>query len=323
MSEQLPLGLINGNVQELPSGDFIGESRGGTGETSFADFRTNNLDSFYVSKINVNNPVDIIGTFDINGDGINSQQDGIYVASLENVVGTTNNPLFTAAICGQVNGSRTVALSVDGAGYLWGWRGHSVVTGNVWQSKVKQADNATTLDGIGLTLGNNWTDIVTKVPHIKSDGLMEVGRYIDFHTTNSTADYDVRFDCNGADTLDIKGLSATGLTVNGDTAWTSGNNPKNELPFTTSSNETLVSTDSVHVGALVPLSMELPINPSIGDWVRISDYIGSFSTNNVTVLRNGENIMGLAEDMVLSTDWVRIRLEYVSVTYGWLLTGIQ
>lgn len=50
------------------------------------------------------------------------------------------------------------------------------------------------------TSGN--TGIYNAIPFIKSDGVMEVGKYIDFHQTDSGTDYDTRITCNN------------GLTVN-------------------------------------------------------------------------------------------------------------
>ena len=38
-----------------------------------------------------------------------------------------------------------------------------------------------------------------------SNGVMEIGRYIDFHTTGSTVDFDVRLNCSSADNLEIDG----------------------------------------------------------------------------------------------------------------------
>lgn len=40
---------------------------------------------------------------------------------------------------------------------------------------------------------------------IKSDSVMEIGRYIDMHTSGSVADYDIRLDCESADVLNIVG----------------------------------------------------------------------------------------------------------------------
>ncbi len=54
------------------------------------------------------------------------------------------------------------------------------------------------------------------IPFISSDGVMEIGKYIDFHeATTSTADYTVRLSSSGSK-----------LLVNGNVAWHSGNDGK-------------------------------------------------------------------------------------------------
>lgn len=47
----------------------------------------------------------------------------------------------------------------------------------------------------------------------------------------------------------------------------------------------------------------LPQNPSQFDEIVFADQSGSWGTNNVTLLRNGSLIEGLAEDLVLDTTW--------------------
>lgn len=64
-------------------------------------------------------------------------------------------------------------------------------------------------------------------------------------------------------------------------------------------------------------TLTLPASPSVGAEVAIIDLTGSFETNNLTVARNGELIMGLAEDMTASTDNATIVLIYSGATYGW------
>jgi hypothetical protein len=68
------------------------------------------------------------------------------------------------------------------------------------------------------------------------------------------------------------------------------------------------------------ITVTLPSSPSIGDEVRIVDYAGTADTNNITVARNGKNIMGSAADMTVSTERASIGLVYVDTTQGWLLT---
>lgn len=66
-------------------------------------------------------------------------------------------------------------------------------------------------------------------------------------------------------------------------------------------------------------TITLPASPVAGDKISIADYTGTFATNNLTVGRNGSNIMGLAEDMTISTNNVKIDLVYIDSTEGWIL----
>jgi len=79
-------------------------------------------------------------------------------------------------------------------------------------------------------------------------------------------------------------------------------------------------------GDLVPVSttgaartLTLPASPVVGDKVGWVDYDGTFATNNLTVGRNAKNIMGLAEDMIVSTNNANASLVYVDATKGWIL----
>lgn len=81
--------------------------------------------------------------FDIDGTGPGDQRNGLYVAAMD-TVGTTLNPSFTAVIAGQTSSSRSIALSVDTAGYLYGMRSHSGAGTYTFQSKTRFADALTT-----------------------------------------------------------------------------------------------------------------------------------------------------------------------------------
>ena len=61
----------------------------------------------------------------------------------------------------------------------------------------------------------------------------------------------------------------------------------------------------------------LPSSPQLGDTVRIVDLAGTFDTDNLIISRNGENIMGLAEDLTLSVENQGVGLVYSNTTYGW------
>lgn len=65
----------------------------------------------------------------------------------------------------------------------------------------------------------------------------------------------------------------------------------------------------------------LPASPQVGDQVSFVDLAGTFDTNNLTIGRNSLKIMGLTEDLVVSTEDAGIQLVYTGSTYGWKLTN--
>src|SRR5210317_1311361 len=67
-------------------------------------------------------------------------------------------------------------------------------------------------------------------------------------------------------------------------------------------------------------TVTLPASPSIGDYVAIKDYAGTFATNNLTIGRNGNNIQGVANDSLISTNRASLILIYSDATKGWLYT---
>ena len=95
-------------------------------------------------------------------------------------------------------------------------------------------------------------------------------------------------------------------------------------PWTTKTNsdtgDTVASNDRIFVdtsGGVVTLN--LPAAPQAGDQVRFLDLSATFDTNNFTIGRNGLKIMGLSENMVVSTENASIGLVYTGTTNGWKL----
>jgi len=73
------------------------------------------------------------------------------------------------------------------------------------------------------------------------------------------------------------------------------------------------------------INVTLPSSPSAGAVVAIKDYANTFDTNAVTLLRNGSNIGGNADNSLVSTEGIAVTLVYVDGTKGWLVTddGLQ
>jgi len=65
-------------------------------------------------------------------------------------------------------------------------------------------------------------------------------------------------------------------------------------------------------------TINLPGSPSAGDTIAIKDYAATFGTNNLTIGRNGNNIQGVANDSLITTNRASLTLVYVDATKGWL-----
>ena len=78
----------------------------------------------------------------------------------------------------------------------------------------------------------------------------------------------------------------------------------------------LVDTTSVAITAT------LPTTPLLGDVIRFQDLSGTFSTNDLTVDRNGKDIMNLAEDMTVNTDHAGFGLVFTGDTNGWKIIEV-
>ena len=61
----------------------------------------------------------------------------------------------------------------------------------------------------------------------------------------------------------------------------------------------------------------LPSSPSVGNEVTFIDAKGSFGSNNLTIARNGSNILGAASNLVVSTNGSAFTLVFLNATRGW------
>ena len=93
-------------------------------------------------------------------------------------------------------------------------------------------------------------------------------------------------------------------------------------------NRTLTTATTINSGERIfadatsgAFTITLPASPATGDTVQIIDVAGVFSTNNVTIGRNGNKIQNLAEDLVLNLSNAAITMIYSGSSYGWVFIG--
>jgi hypothetical protein len=131
-------------------------------------------------------------------------------------------------------------------------------------------------------------------------------------------------------TLTVKTVSGTGLALPiGSTTvlYSDGTNITGKLQtkgyYTPSANYTAVNGDQVLVdtsggGIGSPVTITLPASPSVGNEVHFIDSGNNLASNNLTIGRNGQPILGSASDLTVSTNGSAFTLVYVNATRGWI-----
>lgn len=71
-----------------------------------------------------------------------------------------------------------------------------------------------------------------------------------------------------------------------------------------------------------PITVTLPSSPAKGDSIRFVDITNTFDTNNLTIARNGQPIMSLADNLVVGTEGAAFDLIYYDGTQGWRIFTI-
>ena len=66
-------------------------------------------------------------------------------------------------------------------------------------------------------------------------------------------------------------------------------------------------------------TVTLPASPSAGDLVTLTDYAGTFATNNLTVNPNGNKVEGFTANQTVYTNRGSVNLVYIDSTQGWII----
>lgn len=79
---------------------------------------------------------------------------------------------------------------------------------------------------------------------------------------------------------------------------------------------TAASANNVYVVTAASVTVTLPGSPTAGDLVGVSNMSGA---TDITIARNGNSIMALAEDLTVNLDGAGFLLVYADATRGWVL----
>jgi len=85
-------------------------------------------------------------------------------------------------------------------------------------------------------------------------------------------------------------------------------------------NETITNNTEVAADtSTAAFALNLPATPTIGQRVRFSDKKGTWTTNNLTIGRNGSNINGAASNFILNVSLSSAEFVFTDATDGWIV----
>jgi hypothetical protein len=220
---------------------------------------------------------------------------------------STQNISTTLTISDDSSTITNIDLGLDTLKISGGTGITSTISGDVVTLEI---DNTiTTLDGAQTLTNKTISGSSNTITNIENSSL--TNSIIKFADDTSTV---TSIPLGG--TLKIVGATITGDTIEiaggggGGTSWqavkTSG--------FTAVSGEGyFCDTTSA------AFTVTLPVSPSAGEQIRLLDLAGTFDTNALTIDRNGLKIMGLSENLTVTTEDASVGLVYTGSTYGWKL----
>lgn len=151
------------------------------------------------------------------------------------------------------------------------------------------------------------TDYKFKVRNRTGDGYVNILKEINIEV-DDTAN---KFSGNRLDEVLNELFDASDVNT-----WDSYTDADNSTQLSVNSNSFVDTTNA-------PFVLVLPETPSSGDYVRIADMAGQLNVNNLIIERStsNENIMGLAEDLILDVRHIGLTLTYSGISSsGWIIT---
>ena len=203
-----------------------------------------------------------------------------------------------ATFTGADDNSQTLSYSAS--------RLHVYLNGILLQDADYTATNGTS---VVLTEAADSGDVLTAVKYTGNN----IG--VDSATVLSLIDEDYIISNGGGGTVDSAGVFAII-----DSSYIQARQTQASTWTTISTNIEIDSNSKNIIDTTTnPINLTLPPGPGFGTEVRIIDGGANAGSNNITIQRNAENIMGADSDLIIDIDEAAIGLVYYNTTRGWIL----
>jgi len=244
---------------------------------------------------------------------------------------TTNSgtSLPTGAVAGQIWLDTTNATSptlkfYDGADSI------SLATINYTANTVDWLDSSVTITGLSTSATGTVLTLSDTSNTTSVNLIIDNQKEVRFRETTANGTNYIGLKAPASLSADLTFTLPTADGTNGQALITNGSGV---LSFTTISAGT--SWQSVKTSGFTAVSGEgypcnttssaftvtLPASPSVGSYVQIVDYAGTFATNNITLGANSNKINGVVGNKLLTTNREATTLVYIDSTQGWVSTS--
>jgi len=172
---------------------------------------------------------------------------------------------------------------------------------------------------IGTVVGTAISEFDTRLSYIETTlGITEHTHEIS-SVTGLQDILDNKIETETLTSLQINDHVLTYMDENGSSSLI--NIPKNNFKWIEKNSDyTAVAFDAIAFNTNNnPFTIFLPNTPSVGERIKFLDVGNMIETNNLTIGRNTQKIMGLEEDMTVSTTNIFFELVFISIESGWRL----
>ena len=218
---------------------------------------------------------------------------------------------FTSATSGSITGENVSSTKLQ----------FNPSTGVLTSTSFTGAGTGLTGTASSLSIGGNAAN-VSGVVAIANGGTGQTTATAAFNALNPmTTTGDIIYEASATTAARLP-IGTTGqiLTVSGGIpAWT---NPSAGITWQTvkTSNFTAVANEAYPVNTTSgAITVTLPASPTAGQIITITDYAGTFATNNCTLNPNGNRIQSSTANSILNSSGESAGLVYIDATQGWIV----
>ena len=291
---------------------------------SATDTLTISLDSTITGLTSITSTTITDGTLSINSGSISSAT-SITSTTITDGTLSINSGSISSAVNGNFSGAVTAtSFSGDGASLT----ALNVSTDSTPQLGGNLDTQSFTVDGRDVstdgtkldTIETNATANPNAIDNIVEDTTPQLGGNLDLNGNNISGIGGIP-SANLTGTVANARLTGSGaITINGSSVALGGTVTVGTTWESKSADFTAVSGKAYFIDTSAQgVTVTLPASPTIGDEIRILDVKGTFDTYGLAILRNGEKIQGVANDLSVTTERAGFSLVYYDTNEGWLL----